>query len=414
MHGPAKQRVYIATPDDSNERREPRLHRETTKTAPVKKGLPQDDKGANKMIDTEQKSSSKQFDRSVCFTFFGGYHDTAKNIQQDFGDSEALSYLNAIIEYALYAKEPEEPSGMLKYCWPVTKANVDASVTRRKRGFSREDTEKNKEIAAFAQANPEATQREIAEGTNCSLGKVNKVLNQGKEATSKDALTGGAAPSGSPVSFNPSDNSNNPSSFTATCNEREHEQPLAVEHGAKKSPRLGEKRLLEDLSSDELEELKKGLQRRVSYNDLKADYNLASHTLGKDSVKEIEAILKEKKEQEAKEKQSSRMRLLENELRESPEVCEAIADAMGITQVELLEHTEDLAKIRNGDFTLGELELFSKRHLEFLNLAWFEEERKVDTDIARFKSYWELVITLAEDDDNWKAAITGVNPTCWH
>ena len=187
-----------------------------------------------------------------------------------------------------------------------------------------------------------------------------------------------------------------------------------MEHGAKKSPRLGEKRLLEDLSSDELEELKKGLQRRVSYNDLKADYNLASHTLGKDSVKEIEAILKEKKEQEAKEKQSSRMRLLENELRESPEVCEAIADAMGITQVELLEHTEDLAKIRNGDFTLGELELFSKRHLEFLNLAWFEEERKVDTDIARFKSYWELVITLAEDDDNWKAAITGVNPTCWH
>ena len=356
------------------------------------------------MIDTEQKSSSKQFDRSVCFTFFGGYHDTAKNIQQDFGDSEALSYLNAIIEYALYAKEPEEPSGMLKYCWPVTKANVDASVTRRKRGFSREDTEKNKEIAAFAQANPEATQREIAEGTNCSLGKVNKVLNQGKEATSKDVLTGGAAPSGSPVSFNPSDNSNNPSSFTTTCNEREHEQPLAVEHGAKKSPRLGEKRLLEDLSSDELEELKKGLQRRVSYNDLKADYNLASHTLGKDSVKEIEAILKGREEEKAKETQASKAKWMENELLANPDTCKTIADCIGVTSDELIRHAEALLELRKTDFTLEELELFAKRILSDFNLACYEEGKADGDSTYDYPTYWDFIPNVSLES-NWELAL---------
>lgn len=143
--------------------------------------------------------SNKEFDRSVCFTFFEDYRKTAKELEADFGKETVADYYNAIIDYALYTAEPEL-KGPLKYIWPTTKTTIDKSIDRRSNGF-KENIEQTEKIIKYKKENPDATQREIAEATNTSLGKVNKVL--------QDAYA---------IS------SSNSNSNTNTCNEREHRE----------------------------------------------------------------------------------------------------------------------------------------------------------------------------------------------
>ena len=130
--------------------------------------------------------NDKEFKRSVCFTFFEDYRLTAKEIEKDFGKEAAADYYNAIIDYALYDVEPEL-KGALKYVWPTTKQTIDRSINRRASGFSRENTDQTEKIMRYKEEHPDATQREIAEATNTSLGKVNKVLKDSSSSVSSSS-----------------------------------------------------------------------------------------------------------------------------------------------------------------------------------------------------------------------------------
>lgn len=169
--------------------------------------------------------TKKTFDRSVCFTFFADYRITAKEIEEEFGVEDALNYYNALTDYALFEVEPNL-KGAVKFLWPTTKASLDSSIERRKKGFRNEDTETTQEIIDYKNEHPEAAQREIAAAVNCSVGKVNKVLKRNMANSDTDS------------SF---------SSISTSSSEREHERSQTQEQNRKK------KRDLEDLPNEELE-----------------------------------------------------------------------------------------------------------------------------------------------------------------
>ena len=79
--------------------------------------------------------SSKEFDRSICFTFFNSYKKTAEVIEEQFGAKAALDYYNAIIDYALYGIEPELDD-CLVYAFHRTKVSIDSSIKKRNESFN--------------------------------------------------------------------------------------------------------------------------------------------------------------------------------------------------------------------------------------------------------------------------------------
>lgn len=116
-----------------------------------------------------------EFKRNICFSFFEDYRLVAKEIENDFGKEPVADYYNAIIDYALYEKEPNL-TGVIKYVWPTTKTTIDKSIERRAIGFGKSNEDKTNAILMYLEQHPDATQREIARETGISLGKVNSVL----------------------------------------------------------------------------------------------------------------------------------------------------------------------------------------------------------------------------------------------
>ena len=116
-----------------------------------------------------------EFKRNICFSFFEDYRLAAKEIENDFGKEPVADYYNAIIDYALYGKEPNL-TGVIKYVWPTTKTTIDKSIERRAVGFGKSNEDKTNAILMYLEQHPGASQREIAKETGISLGKVNSVL----------------------------------------------------------------------------------------------------------------------------------------------------------------------------------------------------------------------------------------------
>lgn len=220
----------------------------------------------------------KEFDRSICFMFFEDYRKTAKEIEEDFGKEAVADYYNAIIDYALYENEPEL-KGAVKYVWHTTKTTIDKSIERRSNGFRREDTEKTNRILEYKKENPEATQREIAEATGTSPGKVNKVLKSSSDSNTDSS------------SF--TDSYSN--TYTTREREREHDMKTKKEDNSSSKKPVKKKRLC-DLSDWDLEGIIDKLNSGTKYADLYKSYNLEDNCLHKGVIAEIQAIIEERGE----------------------------------------------------------------------------------------------------------------------
>lgn len=125
----------------------------------------------------------KEFDRSVCFTFFGNYYKQIKLIQEEYGKEKAYDICMAIIEYGLFETEIEDNKTRIMI-GETTLSLIDESQKRRARGFKGEDLEKTKLVTDYYHDHPEASQNEIAKMTGVSKGKVNKVIRKIKEESS--------------------------------------------------------------------------------------------------------------------------------------------------------------------------------------------------------------------------------------
>lgn len=127
------------------------------------------------------------FDRSVAFTFYKEWKQDADTIEEDFGSEVKAAYYDAIINYALFEIEPEMKAP-IKYFWNSIKEKIDSSQKNRSKGF-REDTDLSQKILDYKATNPTASQRNIAEAVNCSVGKVNKVLNTSTDNNNNTSTT---------------------------------------------------------------------------------------------------------------------------------------------------------------------------------------------------------------------------------
>lgn len=226
-------------------------------------------------------SKIKEFNRSICFTFFEDHRITARELEKDCGKEIVADYYNAIADYSLYGIEPEL-YGALKYLWPTTKSALDKSIERRASGFSRENTEQTEQILAYQKEHPDATQREIAEATGISTGKVNKVL--------KNAAVSTAIPFADTVSTPFSD------SNTTREREYEHASPSAAEEDAKKSEKTEsfKTRGLEDLTDEELESIRADFSKRIDYKVTRERLGL-NRQVSKEMQKEVDEILSQRK-----------------------------------------------------------------------------------------------------------------------
>lgn len=120
-------------------------------------------------------NNNKEFDRSVAFTFYKEWKQDADTIEEDFGSEGKAAYYDAIANYALFEIEPEMKAP-IKYFWSSIKERIDASQSHRAKGFAKEDVELTQKIVQYKEEHPDASQRDIAEALDCSVGKVNKAL----------------------------------------------------------------------------------------------------------------------------------------------------------------------------------------------------------------------------------------------
>ena len=115
------------------------------------------------------------FDRSVCFTYFNEYHKQVMLVNKLFGAEKAMAVYEAIADYGLFGKEPEDEEVLLLTGASVLKS-IDLSQDRRQRGFAGEDLDKSELIITMHIEHPEYSQNRLAEMLHTSKGKINKTL----------------------------------------------------------------------------------------------------------------------------------------------------------------------------------------------------------------------------------------------
>ena len=133
--------------------------------------------------------NEKEFDRSVCFTYFGNYYKQVTEIEKQFGMETAYKVERAIIEYGLFKKEIDDPTIRI-FVGAPTLDLIDGSQTRRANGFG-EDVAKTEAVLEYYREHPQASQNEIAKATGVSKGKVNKIMKELKSGgKSSDNVSG--------------------------------------------------------------------------------------------------------------------------------------------------------------------------------------------------------------------------------
>ena len=255
--------------------------------------------------------NQREFNRNVCFNFFESYLEQGKMIREQLGDEKCAEYFIALAEYALYQKDSEDV--MIRMFITGLKNTIDAGQSKRERGFkgkhNSEDVELTKKIIEYKKEHPDESQDKIAKACNCSKGKVNKVIKRmNEEADSFNNVNNVNNNFNDNLNSNSNSNSNlNTNSMTVTVTEESQKSQSKEEE---KKEDLNNKRRLEDLTDEELDNLEYDYKLKVKYTELYKKYNLAEridNTL-------LSKIFEIKKDREREyRKQEANERLLNND-----------------------------------------------------------------------------------------------------
>lgn len=302
--------------------------------------------------------ADKVFDRSVCFSFFGDYKQTADEIESECGMEAALSYYKALSNYALYDEEPAL-TGIVKILWPTTKTTIDNSIKRRKGGFREEDSSMTESVLKYKRDNPEATQRDIAEAVGCSVRKVNKALNHDTPDTDSDACA---------------DSCSNPN----TARERERERSRCTAE-KRKEQSLSNERTVYDLSDAELDEISRKYKAHVGYTTLCQQYNLPKYSLSEEVISQFPDI----KKQHAEEREEAAGLELVERLKNDDSMLERISECSGFSKEDVLLHIAEVGEDADMVFEffqdcMGEDSVF--------RIRGYENEFK-----EQYDTYWSFI-----------------------
>ena len=169
----------------------------------------------------------KEFDRSICFSFFEDYCQHVEIVEKEFGIETAYKVIMAIVRYGLYEEEPEDDRMKILVNKTILKS-IDLSQNRRARGFKGEDLEKTKIVTDYYRDHPDASQDEIAKNTGVSKGKVNKVIRKIKEEELNNSSTNPNADSYA----NAVADSNSSMTVTVTGITESHTSDASLDNGA--------------------------------------------------------------------------------------------------------------------------------------------------------------------------------------
>ena len=207
----------------------------------------------------------RTFNRNVCFQFYESYLEQAELIKEQFGAETCANYFIALTRYGLYQEEPSDK--MVRLLISGLKNTIDAGQLKRERAFDRQNTDKTEMIIKYKQEHPEATQREIAEACDCSVGKVNKALNINSNNNYNNNIN--------------SNTNNNSVNMNVNTHSLQEEK----------------KRELKDLTEEEAKEISEKLRNRERYVDIQNQYNLVYGSITKDFEKRYEEAVQREREQ---------------------------------------------------------------------------------------------------------------------
>ena len=133
-------------------------------------------------MNKEQRTSAtmqtkKEFDRSMCFTFYKSFHEQIMDVKRDFGLEAAFDVYEAIVNYGLYETEIEK-GRVRTLVGNTTIEQIESSQCRRSRGFNKEDFGQTKLVAEYYRDHPKASERQIVDalGGAVKKTKVHKTL----------------------------------------------------------------------------------------------------------------------------------------------------------------------------------------------------------------------------------------------
>lgn len=123
----------------------------------------------------------KEFDRSICFTFYKDFHEQIMDVKRDFGIEQAFEVYEAIANYGLYGTEIEK--GKLRtLTGNLTFSKIDGSQENRARWFNGENFEQTRLVAEYMRDHSKASQRTIAAATGVGKTKVGNVQKSIRES----------------------------------------------------------------------------------------------------------------------------------------------------------------------------------------------------------------------------------------
>lgn len=131
------------------------------------------------------ESAKKEFDQTVCFTFFSDWLEIIENVETD-ADKESIAYMlfKSIANYALYDTEPcfeKSPATQpFRPFWPMIARQIKGSINNRKRGFlaPKGPTENAKKVIETYKQCPSASVRDVSNVTGVSKSEVSRVKNR--------------------------------------------------------------------------------------------------------------------------------------------------------------------------------------------------------------------------------------------
>lgn len=115
-----------------------------------------------------------EFDRSISFNCFRPWVESIRR-ERATDPAKAADAFLVLADYCLYSKEPDPNTNPWGMGWEAVKNGADASIKNRSRSFGTKDMNKREKIKQYILEHPDASQRNVKDATECSLGLVNEV-----------------------------------------------------------------------------------------------------------------------------------------------------------------------------------------------------------------------------------------------
>lgn len=268
--------------------------------------------------------TQEEFDRSICMSFFDDHRKLVKRIERMQGIEMAYKVQNLIIDYGLDGVMPTDEE-LLQFVPEPVLNQIDNNQKRRSKGFQGENLDLSRSIIIFHRDHPELSQNAIAKQLGVSKGKVNKTLQKYRNGEYEEiidldninTITNTITSTSTNTGLTDDQRDRLTTCSTELANAQTEAATLPEKREREESKRT--KRVLEDLSDEELVNLYNDFLREVPYVEMQKKYNISKEVTNAKLGDNIKAIQKERQEEKERIEEKERESKLEAELLKHPD-----------------------------------------------------------------------------------------------